>query len=185
MPSIYIDIETIPGQAAELREEIAATIKPPANYKLADSIAKWEAEHKAPAAEKAWLDTALDAAYGQVVCVSMAAADDEPTTYVASDLGPNAERKLLSEVFAALERQYGGTHGLKPVLVGHNLIGFDLPFLWRRAVVHRRAAKPFWWPRTPSPGATRCSTPQPPGPARAARSVWIACAACSAWPARR
>lgn len=150
MPTIYIDIETVPDQRTEARDEIAATIKPPAALKKAESIAEWERESKPAAIDEAWLRTALDGTYGQVAAIGYAIEDGETIVLTAHDLSPRAEFELLDEFFGAMSLAGSVSHGTRPALVGHNLIGFDLPFLWRRAVI-RSVRPPLWWPRTPKP----------------------------------
>ena len=151
--NIFLDIETIPGQAPGLRDELAANIRPPGTLKKPESIAAWERDEKPAAVEEAWLNTALDGTYGQVCVIGLAVDDSEPVTFSnEGDLSDGAEAELLLQAFAELSRLNRGTSGTRPVLIGHNLIGFDLPFLWRRAVV-RRVRPPFWLPRTPKPWA--------------------------------
>lgn len=147
---LTFDIETVPGQAPGLRDEIAATIKPPAVLKSEKSIAEWHAESKAQAIEDAWQKTALDGGLGQIVCIGYAVDDEPVQTIVVDDLSPEGEEDALLEFRSVLHGLYRGTSGSRPVIVGHNVIGFDLPFLWRRCVI-RGVQWPFWLPRNPKP----------------------------------
>ncbi len=131
---IYLDIETIPGQAPELREEIAAGIEPPRTMKKAETIAKWEAEQKPAAIEEAWRKTAFAGDRGEVVAIGWA-VDDEPARVLHRDLG-QSEAGLLQAWFRALDpvvNQPGAPR--VPEWVGHNVKDFDLRFLYQRAVV--------------------------------------------------
>jgi 3'-5' exonuclease len=148
--NLYIDIETIPDQRHDAKVEIAATIKPPGTLKKAESIAEWVEQSKPAVVEEAWLKTALDGTYGQIVCIGYAADDAEPASLEADDLTPAAEAQLLRRFFSVLSGTGGITSGRRPTLIGHNLITFDLPFIWRRAVI-RGIKPPLWWPRNPKP----------------------------------
>jgi len=134
---------------------LSKSVRPPAVLKRAESIAAWERDDKPAAIEEALLKTALDGTYGQIVCVGVA-VDNEPPITIESDssdpLTLEHEMGVLRNLFAWLRANRAGTHGLRPTIVGHNLIGFDLPFLWRRSVVHG-LRPPFWLPRNPKPWA--------------------------------
>jgi hypothetical protein len=150
MSLIFIDIETVPDQRPGAVEEIAATIKPPGVLKKAESIAEWERESKPGAVQEAWLKTALDGTYGQVCAISYAVDDREPVGLFAPDLSAQCETALLRQFVEDMRDMYSGTSGMRPVLCGHNLIGFDLPFIWRRCVI-RGVKPPLWWPRSVKP----------------------------------
>lgn len=150
MTHLFCDIETVPGQAPGLADELAATIKPPGTLRKPESIAAWERDEKPAAVAEAVAKTSFDAAYGQIVVISWA-VDDGPTEWLAvKSLDLQQEREMLRLFFATLRGLHGGNHGTRPTLVGHNLAGFDLPFIWRRAVVHR-VRPPLWFPRNPKP----------------------------------
>ena len=149
--NIVFDIETIPCQLPGIRDELAAEVKPPATLKKLETIAAWLAENRAAEADAAWLKTSFDGGLGQVVCIAWAI--DESDTYCLSvpDLSRQSEASLLDTFFADMAKLYS-TSGTKPVLIGHNHIGFDLPFLLKRCYVHN--IKPAgWWPRNPKPWA--------------------------------
>ncbi len=147
---IYLDIETIPAQDAGVRAELALTVKPPGTLKKAESIAAWERDERAQAVEDAWLKTGLDGTYGQVWCIGWAIEDEHAQVLRATDFGAEAERDLLKRWTASIQSSYSGNSGTRPTIVGHNIIGFDLPFLWRRAII-RSVKPPFWLPRNPKP----------------------------------
>lgn len=146
---LYVDIETIPSQRADIRDMLAETVKPPATLKKPESIQKWIDEEKPAAIEEAWLKTSFDGTYGQVVCVSYTVEDAEPVTLCIADLRPESERDVLRCLWADM-RAIHSTSGTRPVISGFNVIGFDLPFLWRRSVIHG-VQPPMWWPRNPKP----------------------------------
>jgi len=139
---IYLDIETIPGQAPGLREEIAAGITPPGSMKRPETIAKWEAEEKPAAIEDAWRKTAFHGDRGEVVCIAWA-IDRGTVQSVARSPDPQhtehtCERDVLEQFFYELGhacRPRGGVV-VSPTFVGHNVRDFDLRFLFQRAVIH-------------------------------------------------
>ncbi len=144
----YFDIETIPVQSEAKRADVAAHVKPPANYKDPDKIAAWLAE----AGEEAVGKTSFDGFQGHIAAIAWRIGGGE--TQVRSVRGvddPAEEIAALSDFFAALP------HLKATTLVGHNIIGFDIPFLTRRAVVLGvKMPAPWTWPRNPKPWSDKC-----------------------------
>jgi predicted PolB exonuclease-like 3'-5' exonuclease len=124
---LYLDIETIPCEDEALKAEIAAGITPPGNYKKPETIAEWEKTEKPKLVEEALQRSGLDGGFGRVLCIGWA-IDDSPVEVVC--LGP--ERELLQTFL----NEIGDTAGKMPTIVGHNIAGFDLRFLWQRCVVN-------------------------------------------------
>jgi len=140
MKLLFLDIETIPGQASWVREEIARTIKHPGQMKKAETIAKWKIEQKPAAIDAAWEKTGLSGALGEIICISWA-LDDRPVKTVRRDLG-GSEAVLLADFFKQLENDLLegsnlSVHPSVPMWVGHNITGFDLRFLWQRCIVNK------------------------------------------------
>lgn len=152
MTILTIDIETVPTQLAWVRDDIAATIKAPGTLKKPESIAEWERESKPAAVEEAVQKTSFDGTYGQIVCIGWAIDDDDPQSEVVRDLSPDQERALLRSVFSAWSRAASATRGTRPTIVAHNAVGFDIPFIWKRCIVHG-IRPPFFFPRDPKPWA--------------------------------
>lgn len=145
MTYLFLDIESIPTQDGAKRAEIAASITAPAQYKKPESIAEWLKENGEAAASEAIAKTALSGAYGQICCIGLA-FDREAVTTVSwpSDVCDN-ERELL-QWFA----QFAATSKHAPTIVGHNVVGFDIRFIWQRAMVNG-VRLPSWFPRDPKP----------------------------------
>ncbi len=125
---LYLDIETIPTQDAGVIADIAATITPPGSMKKAETIEKWEIEQKPQAVADAVAKTSFSGAMGHVCCVSWALNDQDPKYYNMRSI--EDERSLLEGLFfnlAELDAHY--------TIVGHYVNGFDLRFLWQRAMV--------------------------------------------------
>lgn len=141
---IYIDIETIPGQHPSVRaaleieaEEQKAQIKAPSNYKdeakIAEFIAAKQAEIDADIDNK-WRRTSFDGALGQIVCASLAIGDQAPINLYQGDWA-NAEGYVLRELFRIVTEAYNASSDRKPVFVGHNVVAFDLRFIYQRAAL--------------------------------------------------
>ncbi len=145
MTPFYFDAETIPSQIEGIRDELAKSIEPPGNISKAETIAAWHAEKKPGLIEEAYLKTSFDGGVGQLCVIGFALGDEEPHAYsVGNDLSHDAERKMLQDFFCAV------TDAGPVQFVGHNVIGFDFPFLWKRAMV--LGVKPPWtFPRNPKP----------------------------------
>jgi predicted PolB exonuclease-like 3'-5' exonuclease len=140
----YFDIETIPSQDPQVLADIAASIKPPATYKKPESIAEWLDENREREAEAEWLKTSFDGGVGQCVAIGFALADEPVKCYFVADLTRSAEMNMLQDFFSAL------TDAGHVQLVGHNIVGFDVPYLWKRAMV-LGVKPPFNFPRNPKP----------------------------------
>lgn len=146
MNTIYFDIETIPCQLPGVLDEFKAAVTAPAQYKKPESIAEWLKDNRDSEGEAAWLKTSFDGGMGHVVCIGLAVDDGPAVAYRIGADKPgdrDHERNLLEAFFCHL------TDTGRSVLVGHNIIGFDLPFLWKRCMV-LGVKPPQWFPRNPS-----------------------------------
>lgn len=151
---IFFDLETIPGQAPWVQTEIAleiekaiAGLKAPRNYKSAEAIEKFlkieEAKLHDDAAER-YHRCGLDGGRGEIISIAWA-IDDQPVQAISRGPEDDAatEASLLSYFFEAIggddvERLAGAQW------VGHNVLGFDLPFLWKRCVVLAMLPPPYF-----------------------------------------
>lgn len=147
---LYFDIETIPSQHTEARSIARAGVKPPGNYKKADSIAAWWEEQGEQAAMDAYLKGALDAAEGEIVAFSYALDEQPPVAYVRSRNEPETDflRDVLGKLADAVDEQlnrYGDARFPEsPYLIAHNAM-FDLGFVRRRCMA-LGIQPPTWWP---------------------------------------
>ena len=142
--NIYFDIETIPAQSerdiAYLREESdreIAAIKAPSNYKdevkIAEYIATKRAEVEASFDDR-YRKTSFDGAMGQIVCISYAVDDGEPINLYASQWA-TSEKAIIKSFYDSIKLNYSPNSNQRPVFIGHNIIGFDLRFLFQRSVM--------------------------------------------------
>jgi predicted PolB exonuclease-like 3'-5' exonuclease len=148
MDPLFVDIETTCTTDPEVAERLAEKITVPGSYSKPESIAKWEAEVKPGLVEEAMLKTALNGAYGKIVCIGLAVAEGEIEVF---DGCP--EKELLESLMSL-----ASDHGAFPRLVGHNLAGFDLPFIRQRCIVNG-VKLAYWFPRDVKPWSERiCDT---------------------------
>lgn len=158
MTSVFIDIETIPAQSGPhsfehyLKAEKQSFKAPSSLTKTkacADlgltgddakftgkdaAISLWEkkfAEEKAPeVAEDKWRKTSFDGGAGEIISIAWAVEDGE-----IQSMGRNldeSEAELLGSFFATLVNELGR---MKPYFIGQYIGGFDLKFIFHRAVV--------------------------------------------------
>lgn len=144
--NIYLDIETVCTPDEGVLAEIAAGITPPGNYKKPETIAAWEANEKPALVAEAIARAGLDPCYGRIIVVGYAIDEEEPCAVVAH--GEVSEGQALAAFFGLLSSL--STPNNRVRLVGHNIAGFDLPYLYRRAVV-TGDPPPFWFPVNPKP----------------------------------
>lgn len=164
MNNLYIDIETIPGQAAHVLDALRAdaeaekaACKAPANYKDPEKIAANIAEQHAAidaALDEKWRKTSFDGAFGQVVCVSFAVDDAEPVcVFTAAWEHADNEKYILGLLGDAIHDAIRPNMELAIQVVGHNVSAFDLRFLVQRSIINgirphpilARAAKAKPW----------------------------------------
>ena len=132
MAHIFLDAETIPLVSDEIRLEVAASVSAPENYGE-EAAAKWMATKGAAKIETELARGGLDATRGKVLCFTYAIDSDPPVCITGDE---------LSILAGALEVMiYNPTN----LYVGHNIAGFDLPFLRQRCWVNGLAVpnKPF------------------------------------------
>lgn len=143
MTKIFIDIETIPAQPEdETKEEIANTIKPPAAMSKPETIQDWHdgagkyAGVKDAAVEAAYRATSFDGGKGEVISVAFGTCKDNVMT-MWRELG-DIEASLLQNMFDVISNM-SSNHGsqVQPYFIGHYVAGFDLKFLYQRAIVLR------------------------------------------------
>jgi 3'-5' exonuclease len=134
MANIYFDIETLPSDDAGIIADIAAGIKPPGNLKKAETIEAWERDEKPLAIVEAVKKTGLDGTFGRICCIGYASDDNPVECAYGDDEADNLHRFFAWLRDAAKISDY--TDRQSAVFVGHNILSFDLRFLWQRCVVN-------------------------------------------------
>jgi len=141
---LYFDIETIHSQDPSYLLELERKVKPPKTLKKKESIDAWMAENRKAAASDALAKTSFDGGRGHI-CTIAWAKNDSPIA-VAHAKTIDDERDVLSEFFGAFDPYHSET------LVGHNIAGFDIGFLRKRAIVLGVGMPPnAAFPRDPKP----------------------------------
>lgn len=163
MSILYFDIETIPVQDSMLAEELyssmagelqeaMASVKAPSNYKDESKIAEYIEKQRgellsahAAKLEDAFLKTSFDGGMGQICVIGWSVDDGPEHAYRAEDLSRASERKVIEDFFCAVVNAGPGL-----CYVGHNVISFDLRFIWQRCIV-LGIKPPMFFPRDPKP----------------------------------
>jgi len=128
MNNVYLDIETIPSQSPEYREEVRATITAPGQFKKPESIQQWIADYGDAAADEIISKTSFDPARGHICCIGFAIGDG-PVRVSSIGGSIDNEASILAELFDELPTQGQNR------FIGHYITGFDLRFILCRAVV--------------------------------------------------
>lgn len=131
---IVVDIETCPAQDPSVLENFLANIEAPAQYKKLESIAEWKRENGQAAAEEKWRKTSFDGALGHI-CVIGVAFDNEPAQSIYSESWCADEASILRKFFEMVDAKCAEHPNIQPVFIGHNIIDFDLRFIFQRAVL--------------------------------------------------
>lgn len=120
---ITFDIETLPTTDERVIAQLAASIKPPGTIKKQESKDTWMQENYDIVLKEKIADTALNGAYGRIACIAW--RDDNGTVF--NTLKHLSESEII-KVF------YDQILGAKE-FCGHNIAGFDLPFLKHRSMI--------------------------------------------------
>jgi len=123
---LYLDIETAPTSRPEVIEYLTGKIEPPSNYKSEEAIEKWWATKGAEKTKEVVTKTALNPAFGKVIAIGVADSESGWELIAAGDEYDVLE-EFYSEIFAGEK--------VRPTFAGFNIFGFDLPFLYRRAII--------------------------------------------------
>lgn len=133
---IVIDVETIPTQDKDAIASIK--IKRPGTIKLVDSIAAWERDVRPGLVDNAVRKTSFDSTKGELIVIGWAVNDDAPQ-YVYRDYRDKTqtEASMLEAFYAALFPHYEAGYYTETQWIGHNILGFDLPYIWHRSRINK------------------------------------------------
>lgn len=126
MTILTFDIETIPSDNPQVITKLAERIKPPANYKKPETIKQWMDENYEQELKHAVAKTALDGAYGKVACISWTHSD---TTMATAHTIYAKEEEAIRVFYDYISDNW------VEIFCGHNIHGFDLPFLKHRSMI--------------------------------------------------
>ncbi|MDR1850220.1 MAG: hypothetical protein LBQ75_09280, partial [Zoogloeaceae bacterium] len=128
---------------AAIRAEInvkKANLSVPKNYKDSDKVEAYLVG-KAAELDNSFADeyrkTSLDGARGQICVIGLAIDEDAPRAFFRDDWqDPEAERGILHDFFTTVSEEFQRRRSFSiPHFIGHNIIDFDLLFIFQRAVV--------------------------------------------------
>ena len=134
---LYLDIETLPTNDESIIESLAENIRHPATHKKQETIDAWYAENKESALRELVSKTSFDGLYGSIACMCWAFDDGEVQHTSTVDM---TESQMLEEFYSAISNFgkiefHGGSTEQPVTVVGHNVAGFDLPFLKHRSII--------------------------------------------------
>jgi hypothetical protein len=154
---LVIDIETAPTSDPAVIEHLRETLTPPGNYKKPESIAEWHRTNGAEALNERVAQTALRGTTGEVIAVGwnrlviesngnndVEVLSEDPIITIRAP--GTSVRDYLRAVFYDIEN----TGPIPRVIAGHNIVQFDLPFLWQQSLMHRLPFPPIF-PVLPGP----------------------------------
>lgn len=124
---VYFDLETIPCQDEDYLLELERKVQAPKNLKKQESIDKWLSENRKSAAKEKMGKTSFDGGRGHICTIAWAKNDSPIAVRHAKTVEEEAE--VIKAFFADLDPYHN------EMLVGHNIAGFDIGFLRKRAVV--------------------------------------------------
>lgn len=138
--NIYFDIETIPAQDESAIEMIwtdidqqKQAVKAPSNYKDQEKIDAYilaEQKRLDDEFDATYRKTSFDGGLGEICCIGFAIDDREPIV-----LYGKFEHELIAMFYAIIANEYNANSDQRPVFIGHNVINFDLRFLFQRSVM--------------------------------------------------
>lgn len=132
MAILYFDIETLPAEESsheKLKYLFERKQEKKSNKNKKDSE-NFEEKRDSKSLEDFIEKTSFDGGFGRVLCIGLAVNDDEIRCYC----NPDDEKKTLE--------QFWKIAGQCDMFVGHNIMDFDLRFLWQRSIV--LGVKPTW-----------------------------------------
>lgn len=120
----FFDIETLPTIDPDVIAVLEKTINTPGNIKKPESIQLWMDENKESALKDLVGKTSFNGMYGSIACIAWANGDDE----IESTDSEQSEGDVI-------EYFYSNIGDRITAFCGHNLAGFDIPFLKHRSII--------------------------------------------------
>lgn len=134
MKRVFLDIETLPP-GESIREEIIFEIK----NQIESEGLKPESEQVAAIADKEFRDLALCGDYGRILAIGLLIEYDGKIEHRGS-LGRDREtRRFHLDEARTLKAFWNLMKDFDPkrdLIIGHNLLEFDLPFIYKRSIIN-------------------------------------------------
>ena len=121
----FFDAETLPTNDESVIAELEKTISPPGNIKKAESIKIWMDENKESALLDLVAKTSFDGMYGRIACIAWCSGDGE----ILNTTPDYSEGEAIGAYYDYLSFSFDNS------FCGHNIFGFDLPFLKHRSII--------------------------------------------------
>lgn len=144
---LFFDAETLPTIDPDLVAAIEAEVSPPGSMKKPETIQAWWENEGVEARREAVRRTSLDGGTGRLAALAWGWSDQpivSAHTALDGEWSIDRERQILSGFFAELDT-FKAENRVAPTLVGHNVSGFDIRWLWKRAIC-LGIRPPVWWP---------------------------------------
>ncbi|MFL6390413.1 MAG: hypothetical protein ACJ71U_23255 [Terriglobales bacterium] len=129
---VVVDIETVPCADA-----LRPFIPQPRPSPQPPFWRRWF-KRRTTSADESYLQTALNWTLGRIVCIGLLVeCDDRPAeeqAFIAPIQPGDSLAASLQKEAEALRQFWEFVHP-DDYFIGHNILGFDLPFLWNRSVV--------------------------------------------------
>ena len=122
--NIFIDLESIPaGDPID-----PMTLTPPGNISKPETIAAWYKDKAIDIAVEKYRARALDSMAGEILCIGYAVEDCAPMCVIGG-----TEQEILSAFNEGL-KAHQTAYGEPLTFIGWNIVAFDIPFIWRKAI---------------------------------------------------
>lgn len=116
MATLFFDIETLRADES-LKPIVLEALGEPKKLPKGTSLEEWQ--------EEGFVETSLDGNFGRILCLAYI---KEPPMSDKAEILTGDERKILTDFWQLVKDV--------DLFVGHNVLSFDLKFIWKRSVVH-------------------------------------------------
>lgn len=132
---IFLDIETLPTNDADVIQQLKAVITAPGQFKKPESIQQWLAENGEQALQDAIRKTSFDGLYGRIACIAWATLDSKVHH---NAINVTEEKYLLKDFYYWVDEFAAKNNNSQHLitLCGHNIHAFDLPFIKHRSIIN-------------------------------------------------
>lgn len=128
---IFLDIETLPTNDNSVIQELKAGITAPGQFKKPESIQQWLAENGEQVLQDAVRKTSFDGMFGRICCMAWATWEGGVLSCVTS------EDNILKKFYSWIDDYCRWENINNVMLCGHNIHGFDLPFIKHRSIINK------------------------------------------------
>ena len=131
---LYLDIETVTDDKDWIIDEVKENTKPPGNISKQETIDKWYSEKFESAYQENLAKCALKGEKGRICSIAWAVDNNDIRALTIGVDGVRGEREVLTGFLADMNNNY---RSQSIIPIGHNVIGFDLSMIRKRAIINR------------------------------------------------